>query len=223
MASIFRIKPFRIKPNIQPKIRYGLGLTVCGSLVFGMPLFFGAALQAQGVFQGDTTGITFSDGSTIAGVGLPKSKSVSDFITYEAALNVSQQAQKIASAMQTNSFGSFGQNFSPAAQQVLFSLLTNPGFDTKSALTERIKIVGVSPELARELSDRLEGLFVSSSGKKWQINSDFSVNAEQLSQAVDALNQVINAADPLALTNPPDEFAAIQKVLAQLVASSNKN
>jgi len=183
-------------------------------------LLFCPSLQAQGVFQGDTTGTAFGDGSTVAGVGLPKSTSISDFVSFETAQSVAQQAVKIANAMQTNSFG---QNISPEAQQILLSLLTDPGFDTGSALTEKLKTVGISTELARSLSDRLERLFNPSTNrlKKWQIDSKLSVDVEQLGQAVKILNQVIEAANPQTLANPPDEFVVIQKVLAQLVTSTN--
>lgn len=181
---------------------------------------FCTSLQAQGVFQGDTTGTAFGDGSMIVGAGLPKATAISDFISYEVAQSVAEQANKIANSLQTNSFG---QNISPEAQQILLSLFTNPGFDTASALTEKLKAVGVSTELARQLSDRLEGLFAPTSRnlKKWQVSSKLSVSGQQLTTAVESLNQVIDQADPQALAKPPDELIVIQKVLAQLVIASS--
>jgi hypothetical protein len=153
-------------------------------------------------------------------VGLPKATAISDFISYEVAQSVAEQANKIANSLQTNSFG---QNISPEAQQILLSLFTNPGFDTASALTERLKGVGVSTELARQLSDRLEGLFAPTSRnlKKWQVSFKLSVSGQQLTTAVESLNQVIDQADPQALAKPPDELIVIQKVLAQLVIASS--
>jgi hypothetical protein len=200
-----------------------------GALGFGLAIscssFLCGSLQAEvafgglGVFQGDTTGSAFGDGSMVLGAGLPKAKAIADFVTYDVALSVAQQANKIATAMQTNSFE---QNISTESQQILLSLFTNPGFDTASALTEKLKAVGISTELARTLSDRLEGLFKPSSGKlqKWKVDSKLSVSGQQLTQAVEVLNQVIEVADPKALANAPDEFVVIQKVLSQLVISS---
>jgi hypothetical protein len=179
------------------------------------------AFGGSGVFQGDTTGSAFGDGSMVVGAGLPRARAISDFVTYDVAFSVAQQASKIASAMQTNSFE---QNISTESQQILLSLFTNPGFDTASALTEKLKAVGISTELARTLSDRLEGLFKPSSNKlqKWKVDSMLSVSGEQLSQAVELLNKVIEVADPKALANAPDEFVVIQKVLSQLVVASNQ-
>jgi hypothetical protein len=212
MASISRSSIFRLGVR---SILFGLTFLITSYLC--------PSLQAQvnggGVAQEDLGGNTFGDGSAIVGAGLPKAKAIADFVTYDVAFTVAQQANKIASAMQTNSFA---QNISTESQQILLSLFTNPGFDTASALTEKLKAVGISTELARTLSDRLEGLFKPSSGKlqKWQVDSKLSVSGQQLSQAVEVLNKVIEVADPKALANAPDEFVVIQKVLSQLVISS---
>jgi S-adenosylmethionine synthetase len=183
------------------------------------------SLQAQvnggGVAQEDLGGNTFGAGSAIVEAGLHKAKAIFDFATYDVAFSVAQQANKIATAIQTNSFE---QNISTESQQILLSLFTNPGFDTASALTEKLIAVGISTELARSLSDRLEGLFKPSSGKlqKWKIDSKLSVSGQQLAQALEVLNKVIEIADPKALANAPDEFVVIQKVLSRLVVASNQ-
>jgi|GEM_PF-1578703 hypothetical protein len=209
MASIFKLR-------IQSNTFLVLGFIFCCSLYTP----FENRVMGQGVPQEDTGGSAFGDGSTIVGVGLPKATAISDFISYEVAQSVAEQANKIANSLQTNSFG---QNISPEAQQILLSLFTNPGFDTASALTEKLKAVGVSTELARQLSDRLEGLFAPTSRnlKKWQVSSKLSVSGQQLTTAVESLNQVIDQADPQALAKPPDELIVIQKVLAQLVIASS--
>jgi hypothetical protein len=212
MAFIFKLK---------------VGSVVGFGLVISCSSFLSSSLQAEiafgglGVFQGDTTGSAFGDGSMVLGAGLPKAKAISDFVNADVALSVAQQANKIAAALQTNSFE---KNISTESQQILLSLFTNPGFDTASALTEKLKGVGISTELARTLSDRLEGLFKPSSIRlqKWKIDSKLSVSGEQLSQAVEVLNKVIEVADPKALANAPDEFVVIQKVLSQLVVASNQ-
>jgi hypothetical protein len=212
MVSIFR--PFTLKLRVKNTL-FGLILLFNSCLCSSLP----AQVNGGGVPQEDLGGNTFGDGSAIVGAGLPKALSINDFINYEVALNVARQADKIATAMQTNSFG---QNISSEAQQILLSLLIDPGFDTGSALTEKLKGVGISTELARSLSDRLERLFNPNDSrlKKWQVDSKLKVDVQQLSEAVKTLNQVIEAANPQALDNPPDEFVIIQKVLAQLVIAS---
>jgi hypothetical protein len=73
-----------------------------------------APLSAQGVFQGDTTGTTFYDGSVAAGVGIPKTTKVSDYLTFNAALSVAQQASKLTAMLASNSL--LSNSFSGSSQ-----------------------------------------------------------------------------------------------------------
>jgi len=207
MASIFKLK-----------IKFNTFLAL--GFIFYCSLYtpFESQVMGQGVPQEDTGGSAFGDGSTIVGAGIPQSGSVLDFISYEVSLKVSQMAVTIVDDIKTNKFT---PKATADAQQLILALVTNPGFDTASALTEKLKAVGISTELARQLSDRLEGLFNSSKPKKWQVDANLRVSGDQLSQAVESLNKVIDAVEAKALANPPDELIVIQKVLAQLVIASN--
>jgi hypothetical protein len=89
-------------------------------------------------------------------------------------------------------------------------------------LIQKLTGSGISPDLAKLLSDRLANLFKSTPAKvrKWQVNADIFVDDQQLLSTVNTFNMAINTMSASALTNPPDEVIAIREILAQLVASS---
>jgi len=179
-----------------------------------------ASVQAQstlGVFQGDTTGSTFYDGSVAVGVGIPTTSVISDFWNSEVAANVAQQATKIATEI---------TNLSPnsVTQKTILAVLTNPTKESVNSLNQILVKSGVSAYLAQEMSDRLSNLFKPDPNRvrKWRPNSDLDLDPKQLAEAVKTYNQIIQSLDIVALTSP-NELITLRDILAQLVASSTPN
>ncbi len=197
MASIFR----------------NVGIALCLG-IFGSA----APLQAQGafgVFQGDTTGSTFYDGSVAVGMGLPTTGFVSDFWNYDTATITAKQVTKIATEIANPSNSS-------ASQKVVLAVLTNPTKESTNIFIQKLTKSGVSGYWAQQISDRLENLFKPNPNRirKWDVKSELDLDPKQLVDAVDTYNKLIQSLDSPALASPASELIAIREILSQLVASS---